>query len=69
MLPRLWQQHEHDVMGYPTTQYIVESRGDFVHRFIELPDGARISLRKRKSLRVRLYRAGDSNRQIWKTTR
>jgi hypothetical protein len=51
------------------TKYVVESRGEFVHRFIELPDGARIALRKRKSSRLRLYRAGDSNRQIPKTTR
>jgi hypothetical protein len=51
------------------TKYVVESRGEFIHRFIELPDGARIPLRKRKSSRLRLYRAGDSNRQIPKTTR
>jgi hypothetical protein len=51
------------------TKYVVESRGEFVYRFVELPDGARIALRKRKSSRLRLYRAGDSNRQIPKTTR
>jgi hypothetical protein len=51
------------------TKYVVESRGEFVHRFIELPDGARIALRKRKSLTPRLYRTGNNNRQIQKTTR
>jgi hypothetical protein len=51
------------------TKYVVESRGEFVHRFVELPDGARIALRKRKSSRLCLYRAGDSNRQNPKTTR
>jgi hypothetical protein len=50
------------------TKYVVESRGEFVHRFVELPDGARISLRKRKSLRLRMCRAGDS-RQIRQTPR
>src|SRR6185436_11399193 len=34
------------------TKYVVESRGEFVHRSIELPDGARIALRKRKSSRL-----------------
>lgn len=51
------------------TKYVVESRGDFVHRFIELPDGARIPLRKRKSLTLRLHRAGESDAQIRETNR
>lgn len=51
------------------TKYVVESRGEFVHRFVELPNGARIPLRKRKFSRLRLYRAAGSNRQIWEDDR
>ena len=32
------------------TKYIVESRGSVVHRFVELPDGRKISLPSRKAI-------------------
>jgi hypothetical protein len=34
------------------TKYVVESCGEFVRRFVELPNGARIPLRNRKVQKV-----------------
>jgi hypothetical protein len=32
------------------SKYVLESRGGIVHRFVEFPDGRRISLRQRKAV-------------------
>jgi hypothetical protein len=34
----------------PGTKYVVESRGQFVRRYVELPNGRRIRLATRKAL-------------------
>lgn len=34
----------------PGTKYVVESRGRFVRRYVELPNGQRIHLANRKAL-------------------
>ena len=34
----------------PGTKYVLESRGSLVHRFVEFPDGRRVTLRARKAL-------------------
>ena len=31
------------------TKYVVEARGPWVHRFVEFPDGRKVSLRPRKT--------------------
>jgi len=41
------------------TKYVVESNGQFVRRFVELPNGVKIPLRKRKALSVRQLREGN----------
>jgi hypothetical protein len=32
------------------TKYVLESRGGVVHRFVEFPDGRRVTLRQRKTV-------------------